>query len=92
MTKRQSHPLSQADNQTAAGQTATSITAEPTARPASESVDPGVRVTVDDLKTLDRDSAIIRNDYVIVTAGSCYLAYVQEHKNGTVQLTIKGRR
>jgi hypothetical protein len=55
-------------------------------------VDSGIRVTVEDLKTGDTDSVVIRDDYVCICAGSCYVAHTQAWgKSATHQLTIKGR-
>jgi hypothetical protein len=54
--------------------------------------DPGIRVTVTDLATGEEQIQEIRDDYVVVCAGSCYLAHTQIFpKSGTHQLTIKGR-
>jgi hypothetical protein len=54
-----------------------------------------IRVTSEDLSA-DPDPpqvAEIKDDYVIVCAGSCYVSHVSTWpKSGTVQLTIKGRR
>lgn len=51
----------------------------------------GFRVTVDDL---DHGSSGVRvvgeGDYILLAFGSCYLSATTRHKNGTVQLTIKG--
>lgn len=58
----------------------------------SETNDPGIRVTVTDLKTGETQTTVIMDEYVIVCAGSCHIAAHQVYKNGTVQLTIKGRR
>jgi hypothetical protein len=54
--------------------------------------DPGIRVTVEDLATGERESQEIRDDYVIVCAGSCYVSHVHDYPTkGTQILTIKGR-
>ena len=52
----------------------------------------GIRVTAEDLDTGESESRVIWDDYNLVCAGSCYLANVQAHANGTHVLTIKGRR
>lgn len=53
----------------------------------------GIRVTVTDLETGDTESQEVWNDYVIVTAGSCHVANIQDYPTkGTHVLTIKGRR
>lgn len=52
--------------------------------------DPGIEVTVKDLKTGQSESATIRNDYVIVTGGRCEVTHVQRSGNGTHVLTVKG--
>lgn len=52
---------------------------------------PGTEVTCRDLLTGESESAIVRNDYVLVTDGDCYLANVQEYANATVVLTVKRR-
>lgn len=55
--------------------------------------DSGIRVTVEDLKTGESESQVIQDDYVVVTAGSCYVSYTQVYpKTGTHQLTVKGRK
>lgn len=51
----------------------------------------GIRVTVEDLETGESESKVIVNDYIIVTAGTCYVDYQQAFANGTHQLTVKGR-
>ncbi len=50
-----------------------------------------IRVTVEDLETGETESREIMNDYIIVTAGECYVSSTQSWKNGTHQLIIKGR-
>lgn len=51
-----------------------------------------IRVTTTDLDTGESESAEVWDDYVIVCAGSAYVDSIQAHANGTVQLTIKGRK
>ncbi len=54
--------------------------------------EPGIRVTVEDLATGETESQEIRDDYVIVCAGSCYVAHVNDYPmKGTQVLTVKGR-
>jgi hypothetical protein len=50
-----------------------------------------IRVTVEDLKTGESEAQEISNDYVIVCAGTCHVAHITSHGNGTHVLTIKGR-
>lgn len=49
----------------------------------------GTRVTCRDLETGEEETAEIKDDYIIVTDGRCYLDGVQVYANGTVVLTIK---
>lgn len=51
----------------------------------------GIRVTVEDLQSGESESTVIDNDYVLITAGTCYRSHVNAHANGTHVLTIKGR-
>jgi hypothetical protein len=54
--------------------------------------DPGIRVTVQDLVTGDSETQEIHDDYVIVCAGTCYVAHVNDYPTkGTQILTVKGR-
>jgi len=50
-----------------------------------------IEVTVRDTQTGETETMTIENDYVIVTAGSCYVATTQVYGTGTTSLTIKGR-
>lgn len=50
----------------------------------------GIKVTVEDLKTGRKESRVIMDDYILVTAGHCYEASVTVHQNGTHQIVIKG--
>ena len=51
----------------------------------------GFRVTVEDLDTGQTESKVVGlGDYMLIPFFPCYLDGVQRHKNGTVQLTIKG--
>lgn len=53
----------------------------------------GIRVTVEDLATGESESVVIRDDYVCIAAGSCYVSHTQVFpRSGTHQLTIKGRK
>lgn len=49
----------------------------------------GTRVTCIDIDNGDTKSAIITNDYIVVTDGNRYIASVQTHGNGTHVVTIK---
>jgi hypothetical protein len=50
----------------------------------------GIKVTVEDLQTGERETNIIQDDYICVTAGDCYVSHTQIYpRTGTHQLTIK---
>ena len=50
----------------------------------------GIRVTVTDLETGESETAEVTDDYIIVTAGRCYVAGAQHYPGkGTTVLTIK---
>lgn len=49
-----------------------------------------IEVTVRDTETGEADTAVIKDDYILVTAGSCYRAGVQASANGTHVITVKG--
>jgi hypothetical protein len=52
-----------------------------------------IEVTVRDTESGESETATIENDYIIVCAGSCYVANSQDYPiKGTHVLTIKGRR
>jgi hypothetical protein len=53
----------------------------------------GILVIVRDMETGEEErQEIPANDYVIVCAGTCYVAHTQAHPTkGTQVLTIKGR-
>lgn len=51
-----------------------------------------IRVTVEDLATGDTETVEIKDDYVILAAGSCHVAHIQTFGSGTHILTVKGRR
>ncbi len=54
--------------------------------------EPGIRVTVEDLATGEKESQEIVDDYIVVCAGSCHVAHTQTYPmKGTHVLTIKGR-
>lgn len=50
-----------------------------------------IEVTVRDTETGESETGVIDNDYILVTAGTCYQAHVNAHANGTHVITIKGR-
>lgn len=51
----------------------------------------GFRVTVEDLDNGQKQSMVVgEGDYMLIPFAPCYLDGAQRHKNGTVQLTIKG--
>lgn len=53
---------------------------------------PDIRVTVEDLATGEKETVEVKDDYLILVSGSCHVAHVQAHRNGTHVLTVKGRR
>lgn len=56
-------------------------------------MDMGITVTARDNETGETMERTIYDDYVIVVAGSCHVASVQDHPGaGTQVLTIKGRK
>jgi hypothetical protein len=52
----------------------------------------GIEVTVKDLATGKTETKVINDDYILITAGDCYLDAVQQYSTGTVVLTVKGRK
>lgn len=51
----------------------------------------GIKVTVEDLETGETESAVIWDDYLLITAGSCHRTSVQSYpKSGTHVVTVKG--
>lgn len=54
---------------------------------------PGTQVTCTDLTTGESESAVIKDDYIIVTDGICSVSGVQAYPTtGTVVVTIKTRK
>jgi len=51
-----------------------------------------IRVTVKDLVDGTEHSQDFDDDYMIVTAGSCFVQHTAAYQNGTHVLTIKGRK
>jgi hypothetical protein len=51
-----------------------------------------IRVSIEDLATGEIETVEVKDDYLIIAAGSCHVAHVQAHGNGTHVLTVKGRR
>lgn len=52
-----------------------------------------IRVTVEDTETGETETAEIWDDYILICAGSCYLADTQASMTtGAHQLTVKGRK
>jgi len=49
-------------------------------------------VTVEDLATGEKEVVEVKDDYLILAAGSCHVEHVQTYANGTHILTVKGRR
>lgn len=50
----------------------------------------GIKVTVEDLATEEKEEATIWDNYILVTAGSCEQSSVQVFGNGTHNITVKG--
>jgi hypothetical protein len=48
-----------------------------------------VRITVTDLETGEEEAVEIRDDYLLVCVGDCYVSHTNVHANGTHILTIK---
>jgi hypothetical protein len=49
-----------------------------------------IRVTTEDLSGEQEPQVVeFDNDYLLTTAGSCYLHHIQTYANGTTILTIK---
>lgn len=48
-----------------------------------------IRITVTDTENGDTETQEITDDYVVIVAGSYYLAHANKHANGTHVLTIK---
>lgn len=54
--------------------------------------EPQIRVTVEDLATGETETEELRDDYIIVCAGSCHVAHINSYpQKGTHVLTVKGR-
>jgi hypothetical protein len=52
-----------------------------------------ISVTVTDSETGQSETREVpEDDYFILCVGKCYVEYTQAYKNGTHQLTIKGRK
>lgn len=52
-----------------------------------------VKVTVTDPETGEvLAETIVRNDYTIIVAGTCYVDGISTYANGTHVLTVKGRK
>jgi DhnA family fructose-bisphosphate aldolase class Ia len=50
----------------------------------------GIRVTIEDLATGEKEVKEITNDYLVVTAGDHYVAHTNWYpRSGTTQLTIR---
>jgi hypothetical protein len=51
-----------------------------------------IRVTVEDTEAGTSETAVIDNDVIVVTAGTCHVAHVADYPGkGTQVYTIKGR-
>lgn len=48
-----------------------------------------VRVTVKDLETGEEETVEIKDDYILVAVGECYLNHSQVYATGTHILTVK---
>ena len=51
----------------------------------------GTKVTATDLTTGESESQTIKDDFILITDGRCYLAHAAVHANGTKVLTVKVR-
>ena len=52
-----------------------------------------IQVTVLDTETGESETQTIENDVIVVTAGTCYVAGVQDYPSkGTQVYTVKGRK
>ena len=52
----------------------------------------GIRVTVTDLDTGESDSAVIKDDYVVICDGDRYVSGIRVHPTtGTAVITVKRR-
>lgn len=49
-------------------------------------------MTAEDMTTGESEVKEIENDYCVVTDGTCHVSNATLHGNGTVVLTIKGRK
>lgn len=51
-----------------------------------------IEVTVRDTESGETETATIENDYIVITAGTCWISSTQDYPTkGTRVLTIKGR-
>lgn len=48
-----------------------------------------IRVTALDVERSEAQAVEITDDYVLITAGRCFVADVQAHGNGTHVITVK---
>lgn len=52
-----------------------------------------IEVTVRDTESGDTQTTTITDDYLIVTAGTCHVAHINDYPTkGTHVITVKGRR
>ena len=52
-----------------------------------------IEVTVRDTETGETETATIENDVIVITAGTCHVAHVNDYPaKGTQVYTIKGRQ
>lgn len=49
----------------------------------------GTRVTCEDIETGESETAVVCNDFIVITDGRCYVDGTQIHSNGTVVITLK---
>lgn len=49
-----------------------------------------IEVTVRDTETGETNTATIENNYVLITAGTCYRSHISAYANGTNVVTVKG--
>lgn len=51
----------------------------------------GTKVTCEDLESGESETAIIRDNYVVIVDGKMEVSHIQRYKNGTTQITVKAK-
>jgi hypothetical protein len=49
----------------------------------------GTRVTCEDVTTGEKETTVIKDNYVVITDGRYYVAHQNLHANGTAVITLK---